>query len=92
MEKYPLEADVLIAYATTPGYVSWRNSCKGSWFIQSLCEVFAKFAHRDDVLSMLTKVKTDPITFSICQVFIWKYMGKIDKIYVNSVQILHPSV
>ncbi|MFH4978422.1 hypothetical protein AB6A40_005131 [Gnathostoma spinigerum] len=54
--KSPLEADVLVSYATAPGYVSWRNSMKGSWFIQSICEVFAKFSAKDDILTMLTLV------------------------------------
>ena len=35
----PVEADMLIAYATVPGYVSWRNSERGSWFIQALVKV-----------------------------------------------------
>ncbi|MCP9262147.1 Cell death protein 3 [Dirofilaria immitis] len=54
--KSPIEADILVSYATTPGYVSWRNSMKGSWFIQSICEVFAKYAKSTDILSMLTLV------------------------------------
>uniref|UniRef100_A0A8R1XKX5 Caspase n=1 Tax=Onchocerca volvulus TaxID=6282 RepID=A0A8R1XKX5_ONCVO len=54
--KLPIEADILVSYATTPGYVSWRNSMKGSWFIQSICEVFAKHAKSTDILSMLTLV------------------------------------
>ncbi|VDP19061.1 unnamed protein product [Onchocerca flexuosa] len=54
--KSPIEADILVSYATTPGYVSWRNSMKGSWFIQSICEVFAKHAKSTDILSMLTLV------------------------------------
>ncbi|VDK24838.1 unnamed protein product, partial [Anisakis simplex] len=49
-------ADILISYATTPGYVSWRNSMKGSWFIQSICEVFSKRAKDTDILAMLTMV------------------------------------
>ena len=28
-------SDIFIAYATVPGYVSWRNSANGSWFIQA---------------------------------------------------------
>ena len=35
----PVESDMLLAYATVPGYVSWRNSEKGSWFIQALVKV-----------------------------------------------------
>ena len=54
--RSPIEADFLVAYATVPGYVSWRNSARGSWFIQSICEIFAKFAKSADVLDMLTMV------------------------------------
>lgn len=54
--RTPIEADILVAYATTPGYVSWRNSMKGSWFIQAICEVFAKYSKKYDILSMLTMV------------------------------------
>lgn len=37
--KRPAESDILVAYATPAHYVSWRNSEKGSWFIQSFVEV-----------------------------------------------------
>ncbi|XP_066926395.1 LOW QUALITY PROTEIN: caspase-3-like [Clytia hemisphaerica] len=52
----PSEADFLYAYSTVPGYYSWRNSQRGSWFIQSICEVFRKHAHKMDVVRMLTRV------------------------------------
>ena len=39
------------------GYTSWRNTLKGSWFIQSLCKVFEEAdAKENDILTMLTKV------------------------------------
>ena len=53
----PTEADVLIAYPTTPHFVSFRNSCHGSWFVQTICEVFSRYAKEEDILSMLTRVK-----------------------------------
>ena len=31
--------DLMVAYSTIPGFVSWRDSTNGSWFIQDLCEV-----------------------------------------------------
>uniref|UniRef100_A0A1I7XQ22 CASPASE_P20 domain-containing protein n=1 Tax=Heterorhabditis bacteriophora TaxID=37862 RepID=A0A1I7XQ22_HETBA len=37
-QRLPLEADFLISYATPPRFVSWRNSLKGSWFIQAICQ------------------------------------------------------
>ncbi|PIO58340.1 hypothetical protein TELCIR_20227, partial [Teladorsagia circumcincta] len=52
----PRESDFLIAYATPPTYVSWRNSLRGSWFVQAICEVFAKHARNVDILQLLTKV------------------------------------
>ncbi|WKX93752.1 hypothetical protein Q1695_011203 [Nippostrongylus brasiliensis] len=52
----PRESDFLIAYATPPTYVSWRNSLRGSWFVQAICEVFAKHARNADILQLLTKM------------------------------------
>src|SRR5690606_8906297 len=54
--RIPTEADILIAYATTPRYVSWRNSTNGSWFIQSICEVFSKHSGTMDIMKLLTRV------------------------------------
>ena len=41
-----------------PGYLSMRNTELGTWFVRDLVEVFAKEAHREDVLSMITQVWT----------------------------------
>ncbi|CEF71026.1 Caspase-2 [Strongyloides ratti] len=54
--KIPIEADILVAYATPSGYVSWRNSVNGSWFIQSIFKIFHEYAATHDILSMLTMV------------------------------------
>ncbi|XP_002165630.2 caspase-3 [Hydra vulgaris] len=51
----PSESDFLYAYSTVPGYYSWRNSTNGSWFMESLCGVFRQYAHKMDVLRMLTR-------------------------------------
>lgn len=52
----PAEADFLLAYSTVPGFVSWRNSEKGSWFVQALCEIFMTYAGQEDVVRMLIRV------------------------------------
>eukprot|EP00794_Sanderia_malayensis_P016964 gene16964-18673_t len=52
----PAESDFIYAYSTVPGYYSWRNSQRGSWFIQGIIEVFRANAHKMDVLRMLTRV------------------------------------
>ncbi|XP_078696881.1 caspase-3-like [Branchiostoma floridae x Branchiostoma belcheri] len=55
-DTLPTESDMLLAYATVPGFVSWRNSQAGSWFIQALTEVLHQYAPVEDLLSMLTMV------------------------------------
>jgi hypothetical protein len=68
----PSEADFLMVYSTMPGnilfniklhrylsflgYYAWRNSLKGSWFIQALCEMLTKYGSKWDLLRILTKV------------------------------------
>lgn len=47
---------MLVAYSTVPGYVSWSNLQKGSWFVQAIVDVFNAYAHEDDVVSMLVRV------------------------------------
>jgi len=52
----PTEADFVYAYSTVPGYYSWRNSQNGSWFIQKFVETCRKYAHKMDLLRILTRV------------------------------------
>ena len=37
--KDPTWEDMLIAYSTLPGYVANRDLFRGTWFIESLCQV-----------------------------------------------------
>lgn len=55
-----------IIAANISGYVSWRNAVVGSWFIQSICEVFSQHAHAEHVMDMLTMVnrKVSSVTSS----------------------------
>lgn len=54
--KIPVHADFLIAYSTIPGFYSWRNTTKGSWFMQSLCAELNQNGKRYDILRLLTFV------------------------------------
>ncbi|KAF7407289.1 caspase-1-like [Vespula maculifrons] len=54
--RIPSHADFLIAYSTIPGYYSWRNTTRGSWFIQALCMELREFGMRYDLLTLLTFV------------------------------------
>ncbi|XP_043827305.1 caspase-3-like [Dromiciops gliroides] len=55
-QKIPVEADFLYAYSTAPGYYSWRNKKKGSWFIQSLCAVLKEYGQKLEIMQILTRV------------------------------------
>ena len=45
-----------MAYSVVPGYFSWRNSIRGSWFIQALCDCLDKYGKSMDLLRLLTRV------------------------------------
>ncbi|XP_013385621.1 cell death protein 3-like [Lingula anatina] len=55
-EKLPTMADFLVAYATTPDYVAMRDTKTGTWFIQGIASVFAKYACTEDAVSLFGKV------------------------------------
>ncbi|CAG0886273.1 unnamed protein product, partial [Darwinula stevensoni] len=48
--------DIFVANSTIPYYVSYRNSQEGTWFIQSICHVFAESAHSMDLQVLIRKV------------------------------------
>ena len=52
--KLPAHADFLIGYSTVDDHVSWRSSTKGSWYIQTLCDVIDKHRTTNDLVKMLT--------------------------------------
>jgi len=49
----PTWEDMLIAYSTIPGYASIRDHENGTWFIQSLVEVFMNHAHDTELVDLL---------------------------------------
>lgn len=48
--------DMIIAHSTLPGFVSHRDKAKGTWYIQSICEVFEKQAKDTRLIDMLIEV------------------------------------
>ncbi|XP_057336115.1 caspase-1-like [Microplitis mediator] len=54
--RIPTHADFLIAYSTIPGFYSWRNTTRGSWFMQALCIELRENGTRYDILTLLTFV------------------------------------
>ncbi|XP_030761476.1 caspase-7-like isoform X2 [Sitophilus oryzae] len=51
-----LGPDMLIAYSTIEGNVSFRDPQSGSWFIQELCKNFSTYGRREDVVSLMTRI------------------------------------
>lgn len=47
------------------GHVSWRDTQSGSWFIEALDQVLAKYAHLEDLTSILMKVPSCPPPHSL---------------------------
>lgn len=54
--RIPIHADFLIVYSTVPGFYSWRNTTRGSWFMQALCEELRYAGQDRDILTLLTFV------------------------------------
>ena len=48
--------DMVVAYATLPGYVANRDRYRGTWFVESLCSVMMEMAVDTDLRDMLDVV------------------------------------
>ncbi|KAH9378162.1 hypothetical protein HPB48_011942 [Haemaphysalis longicornis] len=53
--RIPKNADFLVAYSTVPGFYSWRDEGRGSWFVQAVCYVLKKSTGSEDLLALLTE-------------------------------------
>ena len=49
-----LYACIVMFSVGIPEYYLWRNSPKGSWFVQTLCKVMAQYGKTREIMSMLT--------------------------------------
>merc|ERR1711934_172292 len=49
----PTWEDMIIAYSTIPGYASLRDHQHGTWFVQSLVEVFMTHSHDTELVDLL---------------------------------------
>ncbi|XP_049642909.1 caspase-6 [Suncus etruscus] len=52
----PAGADFLMCYSVAEGYYSHRETVNGSWYIQDLCEMLAKFGSSLEFTELLTLV------------------------------------
>ncbi|XP_078315020.1 caspase-7-like [Crassostrea virginica] len=53
----PVDANVLLVFATTPGYIAYRDPVQGSWFFNKMVEVFKKYHKEKDIEEMMIIVK-----------------------------------
>ena len=51
-------SDMHFSYATVPGNQSYRDTCKGSWFVTELCKTLCKFASSCTLNEMQHKVNS----------------------------------
>uniref|UniRef100_A0A3Q4I4R9 Caspase 9, apoptosis-related cysteine peptidase n=1 Tax=Neolamprologus brichardi TaxID=32507 RepID=A0A3Q4I4R9_NEOBR len=55
----PTPSDILVSYSTFPGYVSWRETQSGSWYVQTLDCILEENAATDDLVTMLMMVNNE---------------------------------
>lgn len=55
----PTPSDILVSYSTFPGYVSWRDTQAGSWYVETLDQVLEEYATADDLVTMLMMVNNE---------------------------------
>uniref|UniRef100_A0A3P9HY73 Caspase-9 n=1 Tax=Oryzias latipes TaxID=8090 RepID=A0A3P9HY73_ORYLA len=55
----PTPSDILVSYSTFPGYVSWRATVSGSWYVEVLDNILKKHAATLDLTTMLTLVNDE---------------------------------
>ncbi|XP_023578354.1 caspase-9 [Octodon degus] len=56
VSSLPTPSDILVSYSTFPGFVSWRHTTRGSWYIETLDSVLERWAPSEDLLTLLLRV------------------------------------
>lgn len=59
LPKLPTINDVMICYATVPGFETMRDPAYGSWYIESMCKIWAQSAHNLELKELLDNVGKD---------------------------------
>ncbi|XP_054904555.1 caspase-9 [Poeciliopsis prolifica] len=55
----PTLSDILVSYSTLPGFVSWRDTQAGSWYVETLDCILEMNAATDDLAAMLMMVNNE---------------------------------
>lgn len=59
LPKLPTINDVMICYATVPGFETLRYPESGSWYIESMCKIWSLSAHNLELKELLDNVGAD---------------------------------
>ena len=41
------------------GYFAWRNSTKGSWFVQAIAKIFLQYGTEKEIMWLMTRVNRE---------------------------------
>ncbi|XP_078186556.1 caspase-9 isoform X2 [Callithrix jacchus] len=55
VSSLPTPSDIFVSYSTFPGFVSWRERKSGSWYVETLDDIFEQWAHCEDLQSLLLR-------------------------------------
>ncbi|KAJ8258099.1 hypothetical protein GJAV_G00193150 [Gymnothorax javanicus] len=55
----PTPSDILVSYSTFPGYVSWRDTQTGSWYVETLDRILEENAATCDLTTVLLMVNNE---------------------------------
>uniref|UniRef100_A0A2M4CSE3 Putative caspase-1 n=1 Tax=Anopheles darlingi TaxID=43151 RepID=A0A2M4CSE3_ANODA len=87
--------DMLVCYATVPGFAAHRDTNTGSWFVESMCKVWAEYAHDIDVENMMKLVGAYASTYrtetAALQTICTEQRGFFKLLYLNPGYYEHPA-
>ncbi|KAI1897141.1 hypothetical protein AGOR_G00080130 [Albula goreensis] len=55
----PTPSDILVSYSTFPGYVSWRDTQTGSWYVETLDRIMEENVTTSDLVTILMMVNNE---------------------------------
>ncbi|XP_077534649.1 uncharacterized protein LOC144146580 [Haemaphysalis longicornis] len=59
LERMPTRSDMYIAHSTSPGYVSYRDTLYGSWYLRNVYKVFSSHAWKLPLRQLLGQVREE---------------------------------
>ncbi|XP_021118500.1 caspase-9 isoform X3 [Heterocephalus glaber] len=67
LSSLPTPSDILVSYSTFPGFVSWRDTSRGSWYIETLDGVLERWAPSEDLQYLLLRTNSLEPPVATCQ-------------------------